>query len=217
MMHMTIKWILLKICNLPPLPFPKHNTKFSKISNSEINFLKFHWINASTVIVASTLVAEWKVNLEDSGSIPASCKLFWLTIIWFWYALINLKSCWLIQMNSYFSLNIKIIGFVFLTRPRFEPETATLEYCREVASFSIEYITKSYVSKLDLRYVLTLTFKHTWSTRITVTPGQMMQINLLYLCDNICLWYCHLLTFFGSERGLFAYKRQWYCIWWVCT
>jgi len=33
--HITIKWILLIMCNLPPLPFPKHNTEFSKFSSFE--------------------------------------------------------------------------------------------------------------------------------------------------------------------------------------
>jgi len=79
---MTIKWILLKMCYLPPLPFTKHNTKLSHFSNFYNVYLKCNV--CLHVIVA--LVEKQDVNVEGLGSIPVICYLFSLKIILFKYA-----------------------------------------------------------------------------------------------------------------------------------
>jgi len=51
----------------------------------------------------------------------------------------------------------------FFTLPRFELGTPVLEHGKGAAPFSTEYIRQSChscVSQLDLRYVLTLTYKN---------------------------------------------------------
>jgi len=61
-----------------PLPFPKPNTKFSKLSNFENILWNFHSLNMCCR--SCTSVEELDVNLEDTGSIPVRCILFPLTI-----------------------------------------------------------------------------------------------------------------------------------------
>jgi len=70
---MTIRWFLLKMCYLPPVHFPKHNTNFSNFSNSEIIVVQFH---DNDFISSGALVEEWNANVEVSGSIPANCIFF---------------------------------------------------------------------------------------------------------------------------------------------
>jgi len=81
--------------------------------------------------------------------------------------LIKNKSCLYIQISSHSSLNRK--NWIFCVWHGQDSNRRQQDMVGRAAPFSTESIHQSYVLYLDLMFVLTLTYKHMSSARITVS------------------------------------------------